>query len=788
MKRFLLPFVFGLCFAVVAQAQSVESSEAEESSTISLGGYNIDKNAQLFDALFQGANIDVINALCQRNENIIQKDEEGKTPLQVAIRIGSDIKILKALILNGIDVNSVDNNFNTALMDAAQIKGKAPVIELLLNSKANVFMLNKDGKSALDLAIDNSNARPLIAAWIDGYLFSDKTSSLRKDVMNQHNSKALRRLLNKSIEYVTPENTPTLVMQAVNDNKPPKFIKDLNDFEGKINATVSGYSALHIAKMDENIDVIELLLKEGAYFSYDEASDFLFLPIQDPYVSKLLLENLAKVYAKDEDGFTPIFVAIRKGSSVPVIESLIKAGADVNEIYVSKDKKTKISLLQYAYMYAENPYVIELLENNGAKLFPKEKKNKIPPLFFAVKNRFVEPVLWLIKDRNADVQKSFNGTNSILLASENIEQPGVLHAVIEAGADPNVHEGKTYKTPLQKAVKYGNAGYLNAAFLIGSNSNVDDVDVLGRTALMETITESFENEQVVDLLIDKKANVNIKDKNGDSAIMLAAANCSKPDVIYSLFNAGANPNDLDAKGRSVLGRLVQEGAKNSCYATAEALIKVGADVDFKNKEKRTVLMQAAKYTNCPEIVELLIKAGAKVFEKDIDGMNALEYGFKNLKLRKSSVYDKLRNSIEDGDKYVFDYSLPKKKELTLKEIIANGNDLSLFEKRIKEIMKKSEDGNKKALNKILYNAVANTKNTDFINLLILNGADVNYKNENDKSVLMNAAEFGTPNIVKLLINYNADKTVVSSENKIAYNYALYNENVKYSSAYYLLRP
>lgn len=76
---------------------------------------------------------------------------KGRTPLMVACAYYSGPEICGLLIKYGANVNAQALDGSTALMLAAN-NGKVAVVELLLNQKANAYVKDSKGATALDYA------------------------------------------------------------------------------------------------------------------------------------------------------------------------------------------------------------------------------------------------------------------------------------------------------------------------------------------------------------------------------------------------------------------------------------------------------------------------------------------------------------------------------------------------------------------------------------------------------------------------------------------------------------
>ena len=103
------------------------------------------------------------------------------------------------------------------------------------------------------------------------------------------------------------------------------------------------------------------------------------------------------------------------------------------------------------------------------------------------------------------------------------------------------------------------------------------------------------------MLIDKGADVNRKDENGRTALMLAVDQGSTANI-EMLIAAGADPNVQDNDGQTALMRADD-------VETVMMLLNARADMSIKDKDGRTALALARKHEE-EEIVKLLVSRGA----------------------------------------------------------------------------------------------------------------------------------------------------------------------------------
>ncbi len=151
----------------------------------------------------------------------------------------------------------------------------------------------------------------------------------------------------------------------------------------------------------------------------------------------------------------------------------------------------------------------------------------------------------------------------------------VVKLLLERGATMDVTTDGGF-TPLTLALRGGHDGV--ASVLINSGAGLDYSDsAYGKTALLWAV-ENKTSASVIKLLTDKGCNLDVKSRQGLTALMLAA-DANNADVVRVLLNAGANPRAQDHRGGTALSRAKERGFNVVAGLLADAV----AALDRKEK-------------------------------------------------------------------------------------------------------------------------------------------------------------------------------------------------------------
>lgn len=245
------------------------------------------------------------------------------------------------------------------------------------------------------------------------------------------------------------------------------------------------------------------------------------------------------------------------------------------------------------------------------------------------------------------------------------------------------HEAITAHTPLDKIVQLGitfedknlvsYAGrgdkeivtaFLDAGMNINATRNTD-----GWTALLSA--SFYKKTDLVQLLLERQAAVNIQDKQGRTPLHYASA-MGAEDIVTMLLEAGANPNLQDKQGRTSL----MEAYSKKQAKIAEILKNAGADPaiqpipEVEEKPTRSPVAKTAEKSLTTESLSTI----PENIRLTVNKVGLIHIGMSLEDLQKIYPNSALREEYFDGEKKTTAIIyLPNNSTPSLKLDLTNGN-------------------------------------------------------------------------------------------------------------------
>ncbi len=288
---------------------------------------------------------------------------------------------------------------------------------------------------------------------------------------------------------------------------------------------------------------------------------------------------------------------------------------------------------------------------------------------------------------------------------------------------------------------------------------------------------------LIKLAIELGADINKNVYKGNCLISYLVDNLNS-DIVKQNISKIHDINSQNYNGNSYLHKV--SFADNPSYETIEILIKNGADVNIKNKEGYTPLHYASENKKSNEAI-ILIENGADVNAKTSKGKSPLfmvfgllynfyddvvEYSKANRIILKTCSVDKFaRNKFRD---IMLILQILLKKNVDL-----NGKDsegLPCLSSIIFYInnLKSDYKVNKKKLNLDSFHKFLIKSLEEITEVLILEGANVNAKNNDGITPLF----YASGNIVKLLIEHGADINIKDNFGWTPISFMIFNDRLE----------
>lgn len=176
--------------------------------------------------------------------------------------------------------------------------------------------------------------------------------------------------------------------------------------------------------------------------------------------------------------------------------------------------------------------------------------------------------------------------------------------LMDAGADDslkNVADETAAHIAVSIKVRYKEITNEERAEMLKCLKNIDIPGKNGRTPLMTAQNYDLHGSHTLTpVFIEKGADVNRVDDNGNTALMLHAEWYCDKDVFKAMVKAGYDVNARNKAGNTVL----HYAMKNNSSEVAVYLIKKGADVNVAN-EKQVTPMQIAVEKGMDEVLAFL---------------------------------------------------------------------------------------------------------------------------------------------------------------------------------------
>jgi len=498
---------------------------------------------------------------------------------------------------------------------------------------------------------------------------------------------------------------------------------------------------------NKDLKSLRILIENGADISYINLSELANNKYPLEYF-QILLKAGVKTHKEDYSGKTGLIVAILQ-KNIELVNLLLEFGANAND-YTFRFRTSRPHVIESPILEGETALhlaasigelsIVESLIIYGAKIDAFDV-SRLTPLMIAVWNGHLD-IVKILLDNGADINVSdSNGVTPIIRASCEGHKE-IVEFLLKQGVDVNKKD-KSGRTAFMDASYFKHNDIVGLLLKYGADPIQKGKDITPVNDDLD-VDESFmmacelKDQFLIQTHINRGANVNIQNSLGVTALMVLLED---PNLVEILLKAGANPNLQTNDGMTALF----VAARDSHEKSIKLLIKYGANINI-SAEGITPLAIAI-YNNHNKVAKLLIENDADINVKNLDGDNSA--------LICALITDnyEMVNLLCDYEVNI-DIADENRKTLLMKASI-NGY-ISILKRLIEEKI----NLNFEIDNYTPLMVAIEGQQLEAMDILIKNGANVNFKNIPNKTALIFAIHQPRNEdqieIIKMLIKNNAN--------------------------------
>ncbi len=438
----------------------------------------------------------------------------------------------------------------------------------------------------------------------------------------------------------------------------------------------------------------------------------------------------------NQNAFDPVVYAILEKAALPVIEYLIQQeGNSPNKI--THDGRSYI----FWAAYKENVELIQFLLQNKC-------------------------------DTKIIDDKGYSVLN--FAAASGVQNKEVYDLLIKNGANPRLEKTPKGETALHLIIPHlQNTAFIN--YFVNQGIDLSAVDHDGNGLFNHAAKGG--NLKIMNWLIEQKVDFSKLNKNGENAFIFAArglrSQSNTLETFQYLRKLGLDPGLISQNAHTCLIEYCQKPKDSE---VVKYLIQFSKNINHRNSEGENAIILASRQGNI-EVLQLLIEANANLNLSNKKGLTALANAFRSNRAEVVNFLINAGASLEMEDNQGNNLIYYWLKSYHPKDSVNFFNKQALLKKQQFDFSKAQTNESN------FFHIAVESNYTRLVKLAIAMGADINKINKDGLSPLHLAAMRAQDlEILQLLIEHKADKSLKSNWGESAYDLALENEILKDSQA------
>jgi ankyrin repeat protein len=317
----------------------------------------------------------------------------------------------------------------------------------------------------------------------------------------------------------------------------------------------------------------------------------------------LLAEDVA-VNAAAEDGSIPIQYALEEDQA-DILGLLLDFGADPT---VRGERNRTLLMIAAAN---GNEDGVALLMDAAPRLINARDSDGWTALLYALRssaddNSGLNRAATRLIRRGARLDASGDAAATVAHSAARHGNTEVLSVLLEEGLDERLGSRRGDGVPDSEGLPLVFAALDDADVVRLLVEYRADLNVLNREGQTALIVATIEGDiETVETLLSFRIRLDVTDRASRTALMYAAANANE-EILRQLLVAGAETWARDSSGNTAL----HYAARSGTARIVRVLITAGADVNAANSAGRRPIDEAASNPESAEIIDILLEAGA----------------------------------------------------------------------------------------------------------------------------------------------------------------------------------